>query len=172
MKAGSICDPAHCDETSFSFVGDGKCDAAGTCIYPDPVNCLKNNPCQFDLCSDSGCEVAIKNDGTDCGGGQECVGGVCGGMGATASSSSSSSGAGGSGGEGGTGGSGGAGGTGGSGGDLYPPAPEDPGGCSCRAATEVPAGGGVAVVIAGLGLLLRRRARVARVAGARFVRTR
>jgi MYXO-CTERM domain-containing protein len=172
MKAGSICDPAHCDETSFSFVGDAKCDAAGTCIYPLSVNCLNNNPCQFDLCGDNGCEVSIKNDGTDCGGGKECVGGVCGGESASSSAaSSSSSGAGGAGGEGGSDGGAGESGSGGSGGYVYPPAPEDPGGCSCRAGTNVPAGGGAAVVMAGLGLLLRRRARLGGVAG-RSLRTR
>ncbi|HZF56152.1 MAG TPA: MYXO-CTERM sorting domain-containing protein [Polyangiaceae bacterium] len=171
---GSVCDPAHCDDGSFAFVGDATCDAAGTCVYPTPENCLHNNPCQFDLCGDNGCEVSVKIDGTSCGGSKVCVSGVCSGGSASgaSSSSSSSSGAGGAGGQGGSGGGGGDGGSGGSGGSAYPPLPEDPG-CGCRAAADVSSGSGALVAAAGIALFVRRRrARIEATRASGAIRTR
>lgn len=163
VKAGSICDPAHCDGASFSFVDDATCNAAGTCVYPAPVNCLHNNPCELDLCGADGCETVKKLDGTVCGNEDEvCVNGVCGGGGAgssssTAASGSSSGSGGGDGGagDGGGGSGGGSGGMGGSGGDLYPPV-SDPVGCGCGAAADAPGAGVGGLGLLGLALLYRR----------------
>lgn len=157
--AGSVCDPAHCDGLSFSFVGDATCDAAGLCVYPAPESCLHNNPCQFDLCGDTGCEVVIKNDGTECGAGQVCVSGVCGGGGAAGGAGGAGGGDGGHGGGEGNAGSGG--GEGGAGGYVYPPLPDDGGGCGCRAARAIPSGGAAWFAMIGYGFWrFRRGARI------------
>jgi len=150
-KEGTECKKGFCDGDTFSFIGPSKCDAAGACLAPERISCVGTNSCAFDLCGDTGCEHIVKLDGTECGAGMTCTGGVCG-MGSSSSSSSSgssssSSSSSGTGGHGGAG-SGGAGGSGegGSGGqtDPYPPA-HDEGTCACRAV-----GGGFSGTTAGL----------------------
>jgi hypothetical protein len=169
---GSVCKLGYCDGAAFAFVGDSTCDVGGACNEPAPVSCYTNNPCAFDLCSDTGCENVVKNDGTPCGANMVCTGDICGPPGGTTSGASSSasgtSGAGGSGsagkgsggGDGGAGGDSGAGGAGGAGGDPYPTV-EKFGGCGCRTAVDasMAGGGGCAIVIAAL-TLLRRKPRV------------
>jgi MYXO-CTERM domain-containing protein len=170
-KPGSVCKESYCDGDAFSFVDDSTCDVGGACNTPAPVSCYTNNPCAFDLCSDTGCEIALKKDGTPCGPNMVCTGDTCGPPGGTSSSSSSSaastSGAGGSGGsnEGGNGAGGdeGVGGAGGAGGDPYPTV-EKFGGCSCRTVTDASldsgSGGAVAILLAALALVRRKRAAV------------
>lgn len=100
---GTTCKGSYCNGDIFSYVGPSKCNASGTCIEPAPVDCSGNNPCLFNLCSDTGCETSLKLDGAECGAGMSCQNGVCG----ESMASSSSSGAGGAGGSGGNGGNGG-----------------------------------------------------------------
>lgn len=102
----TTCKASYCNGDLFAYVGPSKCNAGGTCIEPSPVDCSGNDPCIFNLCSDTGCETTLKLDGSECGGGMTCQNGVCG----ESMSSSSSSGAGGAGGSSGNGGSGGNGG--------------------------------------------------------------
>ena len=159
MPAGALCDPAHCDGDAFAFVDDSFCDAAGACIAPAGVDCLKNEPCKFDLCGGKGCEQVTMLDGTECGAGQVCSDGVCG---RDMSSSSSGMGSGGDA----TGGGAAAGGAPGSsssgavGGasnpDLYPPREEDEGGCGCRTHAGTRATG-AAFALCVLALLAYRR---------------
>jgi MYXO-CTERM domain-containing protein len=152
---GTVCRESYCDGGSFSFVGDGTCNAIGACIEPAPVSCLHNDPCAFDLCGDQGCEQAIKIDGTACGANMVCESGACvPGVPATSSSSGGSSGA----------GAGGAGGGGGGDGDPYPPV-SDEGGCGCRAAGEAPLGGEAGLALIALALLRRQKRRSGAAAG-------
>lgn len=167
--AGKVCEPAHCDD-ALTFFEDAYCDEAGTCVPPPPgVSCLENNPCKLDLCGDTGCSQVLKLDGSDCGGGQVCVDGVCGGMTASSSSSTSTSSStssttssgGGAGGAGGAGNGGAGGAASSSSGSPYPPK-QEASGCGCRTSDD--GGGGAAVVaaLALLGVAGRRRARTAR----------
>jgi hypothetical protein len=180
-KSGTVCVKGYCDD-DLAFVSPSLCDATGKCMPPTtpPESCITNNPCKFDLCSDTGCETATKFDGTVCDedAGLTCMDGGCGdaspssgsgGGGGSASGSGSGGGsASGSGSGGGSGGSGGgSGGSGGGGapgqsgeggagaGDPYPPIHES--GCGCRAAESASFGGAAALVMAGFALLVRSR---------------
>lgn len=174
---GTTCKASYCNGDLFAYVGPSKCTAGGMCIEPSPVDCLTNNPCAIDLCSDIGCEITLKLDGSECGNGMTCQNGACG----ESMSSSSSSGAGGNGGSGGNGGmntssssssgSGGSGGTGGSsevggGGssgttDPYPPSTGK--GCTCNVAENQGWSGTFSALLSGLALaarLMRRRQKI------------
>ena len=69
------CDPAQCPDD-----GDACTTAAcegGACVQ-QPVSCEDDNPCTADSCdSQSGCLNEPVADGTSCGAGLVCVGGVC-----------------------------------------------------------------------------------------------
>lgn len=145
---GTTCKASFCNGDTFSYVGPSKCTANGNCIEPNPVNCLGNDPCFINLCSNTGCEIVEKLDGTECGAGLTCQNGVCaesmssssssgggnggnGGAGGMNAASSSSSGNAGSGGMGGSSEMGGAGGSSSSGmTDPYPPSSGK--GCTCN----------------------------------------
>src|SRR5689334_21869875 len=134
--AGKVCKPAYCGGALIDYIGPSKCDATGNCLEPPPVDCLHNEECKFDLCdSTTGCEQVTKLDGTPCGNGMECNGGVCGGgMSTSSSTSSSSAGAGGASGASST--ASGMGGVGGVPPGGYPP--EHPPSCGCHTVGTTP----------------------------------
>jgi hypothetical protein len=171
----TTCKASYCNGDLFSYIGPSKCNAGGSCIEPSPVDCSGNDPCLINLCGDTGCEVGVKLDGTECGVGMTCQNGNC--MMGGSSSSSSGGGAGGTGGIGGAGGmsssSSGTGGTGGMGevggatgssssGQVDPYPPSGGKGCTCRVSENESFSGTTSGVVATLLLAshyMRRRRR-------------
>jgi hypothetical protein len=53
------------------------CSALDGCVHGAP-NCADNNACTTDACDPKvGCSWLVASDGTDCGGGKTCTGGLC-----------------------------------------------------------------------------------------------
>lgn len=168
IKIGTVC-KGQCDDAAFSFVEGARCDQAGECVDVPTESCLLNDPCKFDLCGVLGCEHIVKGEGQSCGNGKVCdKAGACTLDPSTASSSGSSSGGGGAGASGAGGGGAGGGaimttGSGtasssgvGGGSSGYPPSHYT--GCGCRTVAGDSTGGAVALGLAALALLRRRRA--------------
>jgi len=169
---GTTCKASYCNGDTFSYVGPSKCNANGTCIEPASIDCSGNDPCFINLCSDTGCEIIGKIDGSECGMGLTCQNGVCaesmsssssssgggnggsGGVGGMNASSSSSSGNAGSGGTGGSSEVGGAGGSSSSGmTDPYPPSTGK--GCTCNVAENQSWSGAASAFLSALALAAR-----------------
>jgi hypothetical protein len=80
---GGSCDTCGADETCLS----GTCVCAsgfkiclGACIAEDEccsVDCDDGNPCTTDTCDARTCVHTLLADGAPCGGGAQCIGGVC-----------------------------------------------------------------------------------------------